>query len=103
MNVIRPIFRIDVLIGYAMTFTHLPDIGGRGYSALNASIYEEGLQIPPVKLISGGVLDSMLMRLIRQNVRVSEQVVGDLMANVSATEVGARLVLEFAGGLSSSR
>ena len=95
VNVIRPIFRGDVLIGYAMTITHLPDIGGRGYSALNASIYEEGLQIPPVKLISGGVLDSMLMGLIRQNVRVSEQVVGDLMANVSATEVGARLVLEF--------
>ena len=95
VNVVRPIFLGNVLVGYTMTITHLPDIGGRGYSALNGSIYEEGLQIPPVKLISAGVLDPLLISLIRHNTRVSEQVLGDLMANVSATEVGARLVLEF--------
>jgi N-methylhydantoinase B len=95
VNVVRPIFLGDALVGYTMTITHLPDIGGRGYSAQNLSIYEEGLQIPPVKLINAGVPDPMVIGFIRQNVRVPEQVIGDVMANVSATEVGARLVLEF--------
>ncbi len=95
VNVMRPAFRNGRLVGYAFSISHLPDIGGRGFSVQNANMYEEGLQIPVVKLVSQGVLNSELMDLVRMNVRVPEQVVGDIMANVTATEIGCRKLVEF--------
>lgn len=95
VNVLRPVFRGDGIVGYTLSISHLPDIGGRGMSAENAEIFEEGLQIPICKLFREGIRNEELIDLIHQNVRVSEQVLGDLMANVACTEVGARLLLEF--------
>ena len=95
VNVMRPAFRDGRIIGYAMSISHLPDIGGRGFSAVNANMYEEGLQIPITKIVRAGKLNADLVELIRKNVRVSDQVVGDIMANVAATEVGCRHLLEF--------
>ena len=95
VNVMRPAFRNGKIVGYAMSISHLPDIGGRGFSAINLNMYEEGLQIPITKLVRAGHLNDELIELIRKNVRVSEQVIGDLMANVSATEVGCRQLVEF--------
>jgi len=94
VNVMSPVFKGEKLVGFVLSISHLPDIGGRGMSAANADIYEEGLQIPICKLISEGKPDEQLLELIRQNVRVNEQVIGDLMANVTCTQVGARLMLE---------
>jgi N-methylhydantoinase B len=95
VNVMRPAFRNGRIVGYAMSISHLPDIGGRGFSAINANMYEEGLQIPITKIVRAGQPNRELIDLIRQNVRVSEQVIGDLMANVAATEVGCRQLVEF--------
>ena len=95
INVLRPVFHQKVIVGYTLSISHLPDIGGRGLSAENVDIYEDGLQIPICKLFSKGSCNDELVDLIRQNVRVSEQVIGDLMANVTCTEVGEKLLLEF--------
>lgn len=95
VNVLRPAFRNGRIAGYAMSISHLPDIGGRGFSAYNANMYEEGLRIPICKLVRAGHLNDELIELIRENVRVDEQVIGDLMANVTATEVGCRRLVEF--------
>lgn len=95
LNVMRPAFRDGRIVGYALSISHLPDIGGRGFSAINLNMYEEGLQIPICKVIKAGKLNTELIELIRMNVRVSEQVIGDLMANITATEVGCRYMLEF--------
>ena len=95
INVLRPVFHQKVIVGYTLSISHLPGIGGRGLSAENVDIYEDGLQIPICKLFSKGSCNDELVDLIRQNVRVSEQVIGDLMANVTCTEVGEKLLLEF--------
>jgi N-methylhydantoinase B len=95
VNVMRPAFRHGRIVGFAFSISHLPDIGGRGFSALNASMYEEGLQIPVTKLVRAGKINDELIELVRTNVRVPEQVVGDLMANVTATETGCRKLVEF--------
>lgn len=95
INVMRPAFRNGRIVGYAMSISHLPDIGGRGFSAINADMYEEGLQIPITKIVRAGKLNEDLVELIRKNVRVSDQVIGDLLANVAATEVGCRQLVEF--------
>lgn len=95
INICRPIFRSDRLIGYVMSITHLPDIGGAGMSSVTREIYEEGLLIPVQKLMIAGALNDGLMEILKANVRVSEQVMGDIMANLTCTEVGARSVIEF--------
>lgn len=95
INVAQPIFYRDRLVGYAMSITHLPDIGGMGFSATAREIYEEGLRIPPVRFIRQGVSDPFIVELIRTNVRVPEQTLGDIMANATCTTVGTRMVCEF--------
>jgi N-methylhydantoinase B len=95
INVMRPAFRNGRIIGFAMSISHLPDIGGRGFSAINVNMYEEGLQIPITKIMHAGKLNEDLVELIRKNVRVSDQVVGDIMANVASTDVGCTHLLEF--------
>ena len=95
INVMRPVFRNGRIMGYTMSITHLPDIGGLGFGAAAAEIYHEGLRLPICKLVRGGRLDEPMFDVIRSNVRVPEQVFGDLMANVSCNEVGGRQLLEF--------
>lgn len=94
VNVMSPVFHKGKVVGYSLSISHLPDIGGHGMNAESAEIYEEGLQIPICKLISAGQPNEALLEIIRSNVRVNEQVVGDIMANVACTQVGARLMLE---------
>lgn len=95
INVMQPVFRKGAIVGYSMSITHLPDIGGAGYSAAAREIYEEGLRLPPCLLAREGEIDDMLLELIRLNVRVPEQTIGDLLANVACTSVGARMLNEF--------
>ena len=78
-----------------MSVTHLPDIGGAGFTATTREVFEEGLNIPIMKLVKAGKINDELMDLIRSNVRFEDMVVGDLMANITCNEVGGRLMVEF--------
>ena len=95
INVMRPVFKGKKLVGYTMSVTHLPDIGGKGMSSDCTEIYHEGLRLPVCKLQDKGRLNELIVDLIRTNVRVPEQTIGDLMANVACNEVGGRSLLEF--------
>jgi N-methylhydantoinase B len=95
ISVMRPVFHKGKRVGFTMSITHLPDIGGAGNSAGPSEIYEEGLRLPVCKLVRAGELNEELIELIQTNVRVSDQVIGDIMANISCNEVGGRLLSEF--------
>ncbi len=95
MNFVRPVFRTDRLVGFTFSDTHMPDMGGLGFSANIADKYAEGLHLPAVRLMRQGEIDPSVLAIIRSNVRVSEQVIGDMMANVTCAELGERLLLEF--------
>ena len=60
-------------------------------------IYEEGFQIPPMKLFEAGEPNETLLRLIGENVRNSDQVLGDLHSFVAANAIGAERLLAFMG------
>ena len=81
-----PIFRDDMLEGFAGVIAHMPDIGGRRRAPDNKDIFEEGLQIPILKLYEAGKLNETLMEMIRQNVRVPEEVSGDMHAMTGACQ-----------------
>ena len=94
--VARPVFVGGRLVAFVMTISHLPDIGGVGLSVTNREIYQEGLILPVCKLYERGEPVRHLHDLIGANVRVPDQVFGDLMANVSGCTVGERLLQECA-------
>ena len=93
LTLAMPIFRDGEIVAIAASVAHLPDIGGRIRSADARTIFEEGLQVPPVKLFRAGEPDRLLFDLFRQNTRVPDQVVGDIMAQVAANERTARKLL----------
>ena len=95
ISVMRPVFRAGTLMAYIISITHLPDIGGMGFSAAATQMYHEGLRLPVCKLYAAGHPDRFIFDLIRVNVRTPAQVIGDIMANVACTAVGAAELLAF--------
>ena len=94
ITVVSPAFHQHHLIGFFACTAHVVDIGGRGFGADAASIYEEGLRIPIMKFAESGQVDTTLVALIKSNVREPEQVVGDIYALASCNEIGQRRLLE---------
>ena len=87
-----PIFHGGKLVAFAAVVSHLPDIGGKLRSNSSREIYEEGLQIPVMKLLDEGKPNEILIELISQNIRVPEQGMGDIWAQVSGCRtMGERL------------
>jgi N-methylhydantoinase B len=87
INVVRPAFHDGQLLGYACLRAHWPDVGSAtpgSYGAVT-EIFGEGIRLPPVRLISRGVLDADLEKVILANVRTPEERKGDLGAQLAAT------------------
>ncbi len=95
ITMMRPVFRRGRIVAYTVSITHLPDIGGSGFGSSATEVYQEGLRLPICKLYDAGRINDLMVDIIRTNVRVPEQVMGDIMANVSCNEVGGREVLGF--------
>ena len=95
ITMLRPVFRRGRIVAYTVSITHLPDIGGTGFGSSATEFYQEGIRIPICKLYDAGQINALLVDIIRSNVRVPEQVMGDVMANVSCNEVGGRELLAF--------
>jgi len=90
-----PIFHRGRLVGFSGSIAHLPDIGGAPWGCDARELFEEGLRIPPVKFYSEGRINELLAEIILANVRVPDQVMGDLQAQVTANRVCARRLGEF--------
>ena len=87
VNVIRPAFHQGQLLGFACLRAHWPDIGSAtpgSYGAVT-EIYGEGLRLPPVRLVSKGVMNRDIEAIILANVRTPEERRGDLGSQLAAT------------------
>ncbi|KAF2748554.1 hypothetical protein M011DRAFT_493847 [Sporormia fimetaria CBS 119925] len=95
--IILPIFYQHKLLGWAANFGHMTDIQGRvpGSMSINATtIFEDGLQIPAIKLYSKGVYNDSLAELFFRNSRQPEWFNSDLTALVTACRTAATRVCE---------
>jgi N-methylhydantoinase B len=89
--IIKPIFHSGALCGWATTIAHHVDVGGLvpGSNSIGATeIHQEGLRLPFLKLLDGGIENSTLFDIIATNVRMPDQVLGDLRAQMAACRAG---------------
>lgn len=93
--VVTPVFHDGACVALAGSIGHVSDIGGTKERLTAREVFEEGIQIPPMKLYRAGSINEDLIDLIRANVRRSDMVLGDLHALVSSNAVAARRLESF--------
>lgn len=97
INLLQPYFHQGQLVCFGWTFAHCADIGGGVPSSISPSfdsLFQEGLQIPPMKLAQAGQQSAVFMTMLRGNSRIPDIIMGDLQAQLSALAVGERRVAE---------
>ena len=106
MELFVPVFVGDDLLGYVASVAHHVDIGGiaarnrgtvPGQKTASRDLFEEGLQLPPVRLYQGGVRNEALWDVVLRNVRDPDSVAGDVAAQLSSCRRGVERVRELAG------
>jgi 5-oxoprolinase (ATP-hydrolysing) len=98
--VVKPSFLDDTLLGFAVTIAHHADVGGRvpGSCACDSTeVFQEGLRLPWLRLYERGEPVDALFEILRANVRVPHELLGDLSAQVAACHIGDRALQELAG------
>ena len=96
ISIITPIFHDGKIKFFAANLGHHSDVGGvvpGSISPSAASIFEEGIRIPPVKMVRKGELDDGVMQLIIQNTREPEDRLLDLKVQIATNELGSEQVL----------
>ena len=89
----------DAPSAYAVMVSHMVDVGGRfpgGVSARAASLWEEGLVLPRVTLVSGGEVNGALLDVIAANSREPHKVRGDVRAVLAGLETGEHQLRDLA-------
>jgi N-methylhydantoinase B len=93
----KPVFRDGEIVCFVGNHIHNTDVGGAVPATLSRTLTEiqqEGLRIPPMRLMREGVLNQDLLDIIANNVRLPEQNWGDLNAQIACVNVGERKVHE---------
>lgn len=97
VHIWKPVFRDGEIVCFVGCHIHNTDVGGAVPATLSRSlteIHQEGLRIPPMRLMRDGVMNEDLLRLIANNVRLPEQNWGDLNAQIACVNVGERKIHE---------
>lgn len=90
-----PVFHKGELVCFVGNHIHNTDIGGAVPASLSRTlteVHQEGIRIPPMRLVRDGVVNEEVTRILELNVRVPEQNRGDLNAQFACLKVGERKV-----------
>lgn len=91
LAIVSPAFHEGRLVGFCALRGHVGDVGARNdYPADAHTIYEEGLVLPPLKLVNEGVFNEDVAEIIAANSRMPRETVGNVRSGVGATTQGAR-------------
>ncbi|HYF06456.1 MAG TPA: hydantoinase B/oxoprolinase family protein [Acetobacteraceae bacterium] len=97
--VFRPVFHEGTRVAYVGALCHHIDMGGMApgsYAATATEVFQEGVRIPPLKLIERGRLNEAVWAMIGQNVRKPALMLGDLQSQLASLEVGAAAIKRLA-------
>jgi N-methylhydantoinase B len=95
LNLIAPVFHEDRIIAFVANIAHHADVGGMvpgSEAAVCQSIFQEGLRLPPVRLVWRGEVARDMFEVILLNSRTPEERKGDLNAQIAANRVGVRAI-----------
>jgi N-methylhydantoinase B len=95
ITLVAPVFWEGELVSFIANIAHHSDVGGMSpgsETALASEIMQEGLRLPPMRIVDGGSPVTDVIDLIALNSRAPEERVGDLWAQISANDVGRREV-----------
>jgi N-methylhydantoinase B len=95
LHLIEPYFYDGRIVAFGWAFVHCSDVGGRvpsSISPVNQEIFQEGLQIPPVKLVRAGQMNEDVQLLFMANSRTPDANMGDIRAMLAALGTGRRRV-----------
>ena len=93
--VMMPVFHGGELIAWTANIAHHSDVGGMAPGSLTGeatSIFQEGVRLPAIKLISRGRTNEAAMQIIKVNSRMPEVLEGDLWAAIASVRIGARRI-----------
>lgn len=99
LTVLRPVFADGEVIAFGVCMSHHQDVGGMTPGSIPThatEIYQEGIRFPPLQLYDAGEENETAFKILRQNVRVPEVVVGDLNAQIAACTYAERRLAEIA-------
>ena len=92
ITLISPVYHKGKLFGYVANLAHHVDVGGGAPGSIGAfrEVYQEGIIIPPVKLVHGGKIVPDVFRLVLAQIRSKRETAGDFRAQVAANNTGVR-------------
>ncbi len=98
ITLVAPVYVKNKRAFYVANRAHHSDVGGMfpGSMGNAREIYQEGIRIPPVRIIRRGRVDREVLGLILYNVRTPEEREGDLTAQIGSCRIGERRLLEMA-------
>ena len=94
-----PVFAGHDLIAWTANIAHNSDVGGMAPGSLSGEateIFQEGLRLPGVKLVTGGETDEAVMDIITVNSRMPDFLLGDVWAAIASVRIGARRLEDLA-------
>lgn len=97
LHMIRPYFHDGKIVCYGWCFIHSTDVGGRVPSSIspaNQEIFQEGLIIPPMKIVERGEFNPDFLTLFSANCRTPDDNLGDIKAMLASLNTGAQRVAE---------
>ena len=93
------------LFAFVASRAHHSDVGGMspGSMPIASEIYQEGIILPPVRLVEAGKLDQDIYDILLANVRTPEERAGDILAQISANQRGSARLVELAKEYGSNK
>jgi N-methylhydantoinase B len=105
MAFVAPVFSDGELIAFSGSIAHKADVGGAvaGSTSANATeMFQEGLLLPPIKIVDAGVAQADIERIILANSRQPVLVAGDIHAQIAVTQMGAARVTDLCARFGAS-
>ena len=99
ITLISPVFCEGALLGYVANLAHHVDVGGGAPASVGAfrEIYQEGIIIPPVRLVEAGQIVRDVFDIILSQIRSKRETAGDFRAQIAANSTGTRSLAALVG------
>lgn len=96
ITLISPVFSGGTRLGYVANLAHHVDVGGGAPASIGAfrEVYQEGVIIPPVKVVHQGQIVTDVFKLVLAQIRSKRETAGDLRAQIAANNTGSRRLRE---------